>query len=161
MGWGMSFESVINSFRSLVRGLYPSSKLEGPEVPFPFQLDSIRPVVEHHLAPLIMLARADHELLSAERDVIVDHCRALLRQQDRLLSASEITALEDFVEHFSPNASQLDAALHRFEAGKLVEFPYLIAAADRVITADDIVRDEERTQLAEIKKQFDQLRSKP
>jgi hypothetical protein len=156
----MSFESVIASFRALVRGLYPSSALEGPEVPFPFQLESISPAVGHHLVPLIMMARSDHELLSDERDVIVEHCRALLRHQDRLLSASEIKALEDFIEHFLPNATQLDTALRKFEAEKIEEFPYLIGAAAAVITADDVVRDEERAQLAEIKKQFEALRTK-
>ena len=156
----MSFGSVINLFRDLALGAYPSSRLDGPEVPFPFQLDSIQPAVGHHLVPLVMLARSDHQLLPAERDVVVDHCRALLRHQDRLLSASEITALEAFVEHFSPNASQLDTALRKFETEKLVEFPFLIGAADRVILADDIVRDEERAQLAAIKDQFEKLHGK-
>ncbi len=158
-GVGMSFESIINSFRALVRGAYPASKLDGPEVPFPFQLESIQPAVGHHLVPLVMMARADHELLKDERDAIVEHCRQLLRHQDRLLSASEITALEGFVEHFTPNATQLDAALRKFQSEKLAEFPYLIGACERVVTADDVVRDEEKVQLAAIKQQFEQLRA--
>ena len=156
----MSFESVINRFGALVRSLSSSSSLEGPEIPFPFQLESFRPHIEHHLAPLILVARADHELLRAERDVIVDHCRAVLRRRDKLLSESEITALEDFADHFSPNASQLDAALRKFEGEGKDEFTSLLAAADRVILADDVVREEERAALAEIKKLFDQLHAK-
>src|SRR5262249_35653536 len=100
------------------------------------------------------------ELLTSERDVIIDHCRAILRRRDRLLSASEISALEDFVDHFSPNASQLDSALRKFETEGPDEFTNLLAAADRVILADDIVREEERAQLAEIKTLFDQLHPK-
>ncbi len=107
-----------------------------------------------------MMARADHELLKDERDAIVEHCRQLLRHQDRLLSASEITALEGFVEHFTPNATQLDAALRKFQSEKLAEFPSLIGACERVVTADDVVRDEEKVQLATIKQQFEQLRAK-
>ena len=156
----MSFGSVINRFGALVRGLYSPSALAGPEAPFPFQLEAVRGAIEHHLALLIMLARADHELARAERDVIADHCRAIIRRRDKVLSASEISVMEDFIEHFAPNATQLDAALRKFEAEGPDEFANLLAAADRVILADDIVREEERTQLAEIKKLFDQLHSK-
>jgi hypothetical protein len=156
----MSFGSVINRFGAFARGLYSPSALAGPEAPFPFQLESVRGVIEHHLALLITVGRADHELLKAERDVIVDHCRTILRRRDKLLSASEISVMEDFIEHFSPNASQLDAALRKFEAEGPDEFANLLAAADRVILADDVVREDERSQLAEIKKQFDQLHSK-
>ena len=156
----MSVESVISRFGTLVRSLYSPSGVAGPEVPFPFQLESVRDAFEHHLAPLIMVGRADHVLLRAERDVIVDHCRAVLRRRDKLLSASEISALEDFIDHFSPDVSQLEAALRKFEAAGQDEFTNLLAAAERVILADDVVREEERSQLAEIKKQFEQLQSK-
>jgi hypothetical protein len=156
----MSFGSAISRFGAFVRGLYSPSSAAGPDVPFPFQLDSVRAVIEHHLAPLIMVGRSDHELLRAERDVIADHCRALLRRRDKVLSASEISVLEDFIDHFSPNPSQLDAALRKFEAEDRDEFTNLLAAADRVILADDVVREEERSQLAEIKKLFDELQSK-
>ena len=156
----MSFVSVIGRFGTFVRSLYSPSAQAGPDVPFPFQLESSRAVVEHHLVPLVIVGRSDHELLKSERDVIVDHCRAILRRRDKLLSASEISVLEDFIDHFSPNPSQLDAALRKFEAEGQDEFIGLLAAADRVILADDVVREEERNQLAEIKKLFDQLRSK-
>jgi hypothetical protein len=156
----MSFESVVSRFDTFVRSLYSAPETAGPEVPFPFQLEPVRALVEHHLVPLIMVGRSDHELLKSERDLIVDHCRAMLRRRDKLLSAAEIAALEDYIEHFSPNLSQLDAALRKFEAGGQDEIADLLAAADRVILADDIVREEERNQLAEIKKQFDQLRGK-
>ncbi len=161
MGATMSFEAVISSFRAFVRSFYPRAKPEGPEVPFPFRLEAVRAAIEHHLVPLIIVARSDRELLTSERDVIVDHCRLILRQhRDRLLSAAEIAELEEYVERFSPNLSQLDAALHKFETEGRDEFANLLATADRVITADDIVREEERKQLAEIKKQFEQVAAK-
>jgi hypothetical protein len=160
MGGTMSFESVVSRFRAYARSVYLQSE-EGPEVPFPFPLESIRPVIEHHLAPLIIVARSDHELLADERDVIVNHCRGVLRQRrNQLLSAQEISMLEDFIERFSPNLSQLDAALHKFEIEGQDEFANLLEAAESVILADDVVREGERNQLAEIKKLFDQLKSK-
>ena len=157
----MPYESVISRFSSFVRGLYSPSEAAGPETPFPFQLESVRAAVEHHLVPLIIIGRSDHELLKAERDVIVDHCRARLRRQDKLLSASEISALENYIDHFAPSLSQLETALRKVEAGGEDELADLLAAADRVILADDIVRAEEQAQLAEIKQQLAQLRTKP
>ncbi len=68
--------------------------------------------------------------------------------------------LEDFIERFSPNLSQLDAALHKFEIEGQDEFANLLEAAESVILADDVVREGERNQLAEIKKLFNQLKSK-
>jgi len=113
----MSYGSVIKRFASFVRGLYSPSETAGPEVPFPFQLESVRTTVEHHLVPLVVVGRSDHELLRAERDVIVDHCRARLRRHDKLLSASEISALENYIDHFAPSLSQLETALRKVEAG--------------------------------------------
>jgi hypothetical protein len=153
----MSFELVIDRFETFVRGVYSPSNA-GPQTPFPFQLESVRAVFEHHLAPLIVVARSDHELLRAERDEIVSHCRALLRhKKDKLLSASEITALEDYVDHFAPSPAQIDAALRALKSEGKDAFASLLAAADRVILADEVVRDEERSLLAEIKKQIDEL----
>ena len=155
----MSFELVIDRFGTFVRRFY-SASTAGPEVPFPFQLESVRAAIEHHLVPLVLVGRSDHELLKAERDVIVGHCRARLRRQDKVLSASEISALEDYIDRFAPNVAQLDAALRKIEAGGQDELTDLLMALDRVILADDVVRSEEQSQLAEIKKLLDQLRAK-
>lgn len=156
----MSFGSVISRFGAFVRNIQSPPDTAGPEVPFPVQLEPVRATVEHHLVPLIIVGRSDHELLESERDVIVDHCRARLRRRDKLLSATEISTLEDYIEHFAPNASQLDAALRKLEAGGQDELTELLQAADRVILADDKVRAEEQSQLSEIKAQLDQLRTK-
>lgn len=155
----MSFELVIDRFGTFVRRFY-SSGTAGPEVPFPFQLEPVRATIEHHLVPLVLVGRSDHELLRAERDVIVDHCRARLRRQDKVLSASEIAALEGYIDRFAPNLPQLDDALRKIEANGQDELTDLLMALDRVILADDVVRSEEQSQLAEIKKLLDQLRTK-
>jgi hypothetical protein len=155
----MAYESVIDRFAAFVRNLYPADKA-GPEVPYPFQLDPYRNTIEHHLLPLIMIARADRHLLKDERNAIVDHCRALLRQQDKLLSASEITAMQDYITHFAPNHAQLDTALQRFRTGAPGDFGSLLAGAEHVMTADDVVTDEEKSELEEIKTQFEALRTK-
>jgi hypothetical protein len=159
LGASMSLETVISRFGTFVRSLY--SETAGPEVPFPVQLEPVRGAIEHHLVPLIMVGRSDHELLRAERDAIVDHCRTVLRRRDKLLSPSEITTLEIYVDRFAPSLSQLDALLPKFAAADADDIADLLAAADRVILADDVVREEERAQLAEIKKQFDQVRTAP
>ena len=155
----MAYESVIDRFADFVRSLYPAEKA-GPEVPYPFQLDPFRNTIEHHLPPLIMIARADRHLLKDERNAIVDHCRALLRHQDKLLSASEITAMQDYINHFAPNHAQLDSALQKFRTGAPEDFGTLLAGAEHVMTADDIVTAEEKSELAEIKTQYEGLRAK-
>ena len=154
----MAYETIIDRIADFVRSLYPEKP--GPEVPYPFQLDSFRNTIEHHLPPLIMIARADRAFLKDERNAIVDHCRALLRHQDKLMSASEITALQDYIARFAPNHAQLDAALRKFRTGAPEDFGSLLAGAEHVMTADDVVTDEEKSEFAEIKTQFEGLRAK-
>ncbi len=143
------YESLVDRFAKFVRSLHTPKA--GPEIPFPFQLDPYRATIEHHLPPLIAVGRADRHLLKDERDVIVDHCRAVLRAKDKLLSESEIIHLEEYVDHFAPNEGQLSAAMRKFQSGAPSEFALLLKGAEEVITADDLVKDEEKRELAAIK----------
>jgi hypothetical protein len=152
------YESLVDRFAKLVRSLHVPKATA--EVPFPFQLDPYRATIEHHLPPLIAVGRADRQLLRDERDVIVDHCRTVLRGQGKLLSESEITHLEEYVDSFAPNESQLSAAMKKFQNGAPNDFAVLLKGAEEVITADDEVKDEEKQELAEIKSLFAALPKK-
>jgi hypothetical protein len=130
----------------------------GPYEEFAADLARIRNVLNHHLIPLLALARCDGDFAVAEREAILNYCLAHLNDLDMPPTPDERAALDAYLREFRPGRAQLAAALKRLEKESEVKIAALIAAARAVVDADGVRRAYELKILGEIADELAALR---
>ena len=136
----------------------PMGEDAGPYEAFPADLGRIRSALNHHLIPLLALARCDGEFAMAEREAILTYCLAHLSDIDMTPTHEEQTALDAYLREFRPGRAQLAAALKRLEKEPAPRIAALIAAAQAVVDADGERRAYEVKILSEIASELAALR---
>jgi tellurite resistance protein len=121
-----------------------------PEERFPIALGHIRDELNHHIVPLLLLARADGETAMAEREAVLRYCIARAQAGGLLLSLAEKAALSDYLRDFRPTLMQMPAALKRLEHETKDDIALLLAAAKTVVDADGERRPRELQFLEEL-----------
>lgn len=152
----MSLHILVEQFGEFVRNAHEPAEAK-PEPAFPAELQDLRDAINHHLIPLLLLARSDRDFASEERDVIVSHCMAMAEHHGALKDASHTEALQNYAANFRPTLLQLAPALARLARGDHQEFAALVKAARHVVMSDGIARPEEERLLARLRTELDGL----
>jgi hypothetical protein len=129
-----------------------------PYEAFAADLGRIRSALNHHLIPLLALARCDGEFAMAESEAIMTYCLAHLSDIDMTPTHEEQAALDAYLREFRPAHAQLSAALKRLEKESEARIAALIAAAQAVVDADGERRAYEVRILSEIPNELAALR---
>jgi hypothetical protein len=156
----MSLAVLVNRFGDFVIEQTPPAFGEGsgPYVDFAVELVRVRNVLNHHLIPLLALARCDGDLAMAEREAIQNYCLAHLGDLGTPPTPEERAALDAYVREFRPSRAQLAVALKRLEKEPHARIAALIAAAQAVIDADGVRRAYELKMLGDIADELAALR---
>jgi hypothetical protein len=148
----MSLAVLVRRFGDLLIDQAPAATSQNPasyEV-FPEDLTRLRGALNHHLIPLLTLARCDGEFAAAERDAVMTYCLAYLGDIGMKPTPDERAALDAYLRAFKPIRPQLAPALKRLEAESAMRIADLIAAAQAVVDADGVRRAYEVKILGEI-----------
>jgi hypothetical protein len=134
----MSLAVLVNRFGDFIVEQSPPSQGEdnGSHEDFTADLARVRNVLNHHLIPLLALARCDGDFAGAERQAIRNYCLAHLDILDMTPTSAEREALDAYLLEFRPGRAQLAAALKRLEREPEARIAGLIAAAQAVVDAD-------------------------
>ena len=154
----MSLGLLVGRFGQFVREQHEAPVQDaGPEVRFPLEIVRLREAVSHHVIPLALLARADGDFAQSERQAILDHCLALLRQNGTPASDADRAALEDYITDFRPSLMQLEPALKRLEREPPETVAAMLAAATAVMEADGRCDPAEARLIAEMREELSKL----
>lgn len=139
----MSMDVLLGRFADFVQSQpMPEIPVQTAEA-FPDELAHIRDVCGHHIVLLTLLAQADGDRQAAEIQQIVSHCVDRARQAGITISPAERASLEAYLNGFRASRMQLDPALKRLHHDTKENFLSLIAAAQRLVEADGVERQEE------------------
>ena len=155
----MSLGLLVGRFGTFVRGNCAVPVEAGPstEASCPEDIEHLRAFVAHHLIPLMLLSKVDGSSVPAEQKIIVDHCLALAKRHDILVSDTGRAAFAAYVSDYRPSLMQLDPALGLLERDSLEDLADLLAAASAVISADGLIEPAELRLLDEIKQETTRL----
>jgi tellurite resistance protein len=154
----MSLGLLVGRFGQFVREQHEAPVQDaGPEVPFPLEIVRLREAVSHHVIPLALLARADGDFAQSERQAILDHCLALLRQNGTPANDADRAALEDYITDLRPSLMQLEPALKRLEREPPETVAAMLAAATAVMEADGRCDPAEARLIAEMREELSKL----
>jgi len=128
----------------------PEPNLAAAHESFPSDLIRVREAFNHHLIPLVLLARSDGEAVTPERQVILRYCQKRAKDADITLTLDETAALSDYLRDFKPTRAQLSSAIKRFEHDSKADIAALLATAQSVVEADGEIRPREVRFLAEL-----------
>lgn len=140
----MSFGLLVGRFGTFVRETHVLVVVDEPAMPFPDELNQVRHAIAHHLIPLALLARCDGDFAPQERNVIVAHCVTVAGRRGIHMDPPRTAILTDYISEFRPTLMQLDPALARLAESTKAELLELIEAAQAVVDADGMTRDEEK-----------------
>jgi uncharacterized tellurite resistance protein B-like protein len=148
----MSLAVLVSRFGDLLieQSPPPIGEEAAPYEDFAADLTRIRNALNHHLIPLLALARCDGDFAMAEREAILTYCLAHLNDLDMAATPDERAALDSYLREFRPARAQLAAALKRLERESEARIAALIAAAQAVVDADGVRRAYEVKILSEI-----------
>jgi tellurite resistance protein len=154
----MSLGLLVGRFGQFVREQHePSVQEAASETPFPHNLAKLREAVSHHVIPLALLSRADGDFADSEKQAILDHCLALLKQNGTPASDDDRAALQDYIAEFRPSLMQLDPALKRLERERPETVAAMLEAARAVIEADGRLDPAEARLMAELSEELSKL----
>ncbi|HEX3487068.1 MAG TPA: hypothetical protein VHT51_18580 [Micropepsaceae bacterium] len=110
---------------------------------YPAALSRVFPLIGHHLIALMLVARADYNIVAAEREIVLRYCIERAKKAGQELTAQEEAALSDYLEAFEPPFSELEPALERLRHDTKEDIRALIEAAHAVVDADHHIRMDE------------------
>jgi tellurite resistance protein len=154
----MSLGILVGRFAAFVSERAPAgAPVVMPEENFSADLTHIRDALNHHIVPLLLLARADGESAMAEREAILRYCVARANAGGLTLTMAEKAALSDYLRDFRPSLMQLPAALKRVEHESKEDVAALLDAAKAVVDADGERRPREVQFLDELRRDLEAL----
>jgi tellurite resistance protein len=154
----MSLGLLVGRFGQLVREQHDAPvQGAGSEAPFPDGLVRLRETVSHHVIPLALLSRADGDYADSEKQAILDHCLALLKENGTPASEADRTALKDYIADCRPSLMQLDPALKRLERESPQAVSAMFEAAKAVMEADGRLDPAEARLIAELREELSKL----
>jgi hypothetical protein len=138
----MSLAVLVNRFGDFIIEQSPPPQAEdkGSYEDFAADLSRVRNALNHHLIPLLALARCDGDFATAEREAIRTYCLAHLGDLDMAATPAECAALDVYMREFRPTRAQLAVALKRLEREPEAKIAALLAAAQAVVDADGVRR---------------------
>ena len=138
----MSLAVLVRRFGDLLidHAPAPSGETAEPYEAFPQELTRLRAALNHHLIPLLTLARCDGAFADAESEAIMRYALVYLSDAGMTPTGAERSALDNYLRAFKPARPQLVQALKRLETEPKARIARLIAAAQAVVDADGVRR---------------------
>src|SRR5689334_10493832 len=107
----MTFGMLVGRFGAFLEEQTPPQAASEAVEAFSDDLRRVRQELNHHVIPLLMLARCDGETAELERAAIILHCRGCFQEDGIDLAPEEEAALEIYLREFRPTRVQLDWAV--------------------------------------------------